>query len=380
MCLGKEICFDLCDQLSLEITQDQIYQGFAPLQFESVLQYVAFPNLQIRKNTPRSQRGKDVNRDGSGRDDMTVLFQFLREKKVKRIVRVIVADKDRDAHSDAAVEIALRSFRVEIWDWQKFDICTETIASAAPDVEEMHLYWSGKNAVLWGWSDREVLKRMKELKKIYLHTTQVRASAPNRKVRGLENRGKLMNHTSSQGLETAQRSRENVNKFKDRIGLRYPNVSIELIDENSPQKQEPSNTHTNTELEQLESRHRWLICMDNFADFIQNLQPESAFYEPIKIALIDDGVDMKEDALHGKVIGGRSFCLRDEKKNLNKSYYVKSGGHGTAMASLICRVCPHAKLIVLKLDEYIGQNQERQITAKSAAKVCADTQDRPQSR
>ena len=178
LCIGKEICFDLCDQLSLEITQDQIYQGFAPLEFESVLQYVAFPNLQVKKNTPRSQKGKHVNRDSGGRDDMTVLFDFLREKKVKRIIRVIVADRDRDAHSDVVVENTLRFFNVEIWDWQKIDICTETIATAAPDVEEMHLYWSGKNAVLWGWSDREVLKRMKELKKIYLHTTQVRASAP----------------------------------------------------------------------------------------------------------------------------------------------------------------------------------------------------------
>ena len=130
---------------------------------------------------PRSQKGKHVNRDSRGRDDMTVLFEFLREKQVKRIIRVIVADRDRDAHSDVAVELALSYFKVEIWDWQKFDICTETIACAAPDVEEIHLYWSGKNAVLWGWSDKEVLKRMKELKKIYLHTTQVPASAPNPK-------------------------------------------------------------------------------------------------------------------------------------------------------------------------------------------------------
>ena len=139
---------------------------------------MAFPNLQIKKNMPRPQKKKYVDRDGNGRDDMTVLFDFLREKKVRRIVRVIVADRDRNAHSDVAVEIALRSFRVEIWDWQKFDMCTETIASAAPDVEEMHLYWSGNNAVLWGWSNKEILRRMKELKKIYLHTTQVCASAP----------------------------------------------------------------------------------------------------------------------------------------------------------------------------------------------------------
>ena len=158
--------------------------------------------------------------------------------------------------------------------------------------------------------------------------------------------------------------------FKKRIENYCESVSVESIDENMPQEHESSNTHTNTEEQQRASRHQWLICMDEFADFMQMFKPPNASYKPIKIALIDDGVDMKEDALHGKVLGGRSFCMRDEEQNLNRSYYVKSGGHGTAMASLICRICPHAKLIVLKLEEYIGPNLERQITAKSAAKVC----------
>lgn len=41
------------------------------------------------------------------------------------------------------------------------------------------------------------------------------------------------------------------------------------------------------------------------------------------------------------------------------------------MASLICRVCPRAKLFVVKLDEYLNKSLARQITAKSAAKVSA---------
>ena len=114
--------------------------------------------------------------------------------------------------------------------------------------------------------------------------------------------------------------------------------------------------------------------MDDFADFMRNLQYQSTSYRPVKVAFIDDGVDIFENALHGKVQGGKSFCLRDEQKKLNKSFYLKSGGHGTAMASLICRVCPHATLIALKLDEYLGPNLERQITAKSAAKVCANSE------
>ncbi len=110
--------------------------------------------------------------------------------------------------------------------------------------------------------------------------------------------------------------------------------------------------------------------MDDFADFIQNVEPPSKAIEPITIALIDDGVDISEQSLQAKIIGGRSFCQRDNSQNLTKPYYVRSGGHGTIMASLICRVCPSAHLYVVKLDEHMSENTKRQITAKSAAKVC----------
>jgi hypothetical protein len=109
--------------------------------------------------------------------------------------------------------------------------------------------------------------------------------------------------------------------------------------------------------------------MDEFADFIQNVEPPLPLYEPVTIALIDDGVDINEQSLQAKIIGGKSFCQRDTFQNLSKPYYVTSGGHGTVMASLICRVCPKAQLYVVKLDEHMSEHSTRQITAKSAAKV-----------
>lgn len=39
------------------------------------------------------------------------------------------------------------------------------------------------------------------------------------------------------------------------------------------------------------------------------------------------------------------------------------------MASLIARVCPTVQLLSVKLDEYMNEEKQRQITAKSAAKV-----------
>jgi subtilisin family serine protease len=115
--------------------------------------------------------------------------------------------------------------------------------------------------------------------------------------------------------------------------------------------------------------------MDAYADFLQNMQqnvdPPLVLEEPITVALIDDGIDIKDISLQSRIVGGRSFCHRSMEQNLNHPYYVSSGGHGTAMAGLICRVCPGVRLYVLKLDEYVIDAGKRQITAESAAKVCS---------
>jgi len=173
----KQIYFDLCDYLSLTITEEHIANGFAHLKFEDILQYVAFPSMKLEeKPIPQSRLLKKPAKlpDGNGRSDMVFLFDFLRKKGVRRIIRVIVDDKLKPAHSDEAIERALGGLRVEIWDWQKFDLCTETIFSAAPDARKVCLYWSGNNAVLSGWSEQGGLKRLGKLEKVHLHVEQVR--------------------------------------------------------------------------------------------------------------------------------------------------------------------------------------------------------------
>jgi hypothetical protein len=111
--------------------------------------------------------------------------------------------------------------------------------------------------------------------------------------------------------------------------------------------------------------------MDDFADLITNVL---IFFgndpvAPITIALIDDGVDIYEQYLTGKIVGGKSFCQRDTSKNLNIPWYITSGNHGTIMAILICRIFPQAQIYVLKLDEHDGGDGTRKLSLTSAAKV-----------
>ncbi|KID73734.1 uncharacterized protein G6M90_00g001430 [Metarhizium brunneum] len=89
--------------------------------------------------------------------------------------------------------------------------------------------------------------------------------------------------------------------------------------------------------------------------------------EPVKVALINDGVDAKD--LEDSFIGGRTFCTRDEEYNLNDLYYVSSTSNGTIMAKRIHLLCPGAKFFVLRLEYYYSEEAGCQITARSAAQA-----------
>jgi hypothetical protein len=93
--------------------------------------------------------------------------------------------------------------------------------------------------------------------------------------------------------------------------------------------------------------------------------------QPIKIAIIDDGIDATMYDLQSKIAGGATFCPYPHSSELVNSYFVPRGKHGTLMAQLICRLCPAAQLYVARLEELPTPTGEgRRITAISAAKVC----------
>lgn len=175
----NQINFDLYLYGSSLTNEEHIEEGLAYLKFEDVLQYVAFPSIKLQKKPISSKLlQKSLKPDGKGRSDMVFFFNFLRKRGVKHIIRVIVDDTLEPAHSDEAIEKALGGLKVEIWDWRKIDLCTQTIVTAAPDAREVHLYWSGNNAVLRGWSEPGGLNLLGKLKKVHLHVEQVCYTCP----------------------------------------------------------------------------------------------------------------------------------------------------------------------------------------------------------
>ena len=103
--------------------------------------------------------------------------------------------------------------------------------------------------------------------------------------------------------------------------------------------------------------------------------PDQIKAPPVKIAIIDDGVDVSHLSLDGTIATGKSFCPYAHSTDLMNSYYVPSGNHGTCMATLIRKICPEISFYVARLDErHVPGSGQRQITAKSAADVRGPSQ------
>lgn len=141
------------------------------LKFENILRYVDFPKAVVRQASdqptnpkPKSQgKMKPPPPDGIGRKDLKGVFEWLAKSGVEKIIRVRVQDTQEPPHSEESIEAALKDFQVEVWDWVRIDICSDTIFKAAPDVTKIYLYSNGNNAVLKSWSGIDGLKKLKKV-------------------------------------------------------------------------------------------------------------------------------------------------------------------------------------------------------------------------
>lgn len=93
-----------------KINMKDFRRSFEHFRFESILQYVAFPHIElVMKEGNPENKGAIKSADVS---PMVVLFDWLRQKErgVARILRVIVDDLQAPSHTDEAIERALKDF------------------------------------------------------------------------------------------------------------------------------------------------------------------------------------------------------------------------------------------------------------------------------
>ncbi|KAF5020073.1 hypothetical protein F66182_7915 [Fusarium sp. NRRL 66182] len=348
--MSKELWFDF--GAPRKLTKENFIACFKHLQFDRVLQYVAFPEIKFE--------GQEQTSDPryAGRGDMMFFFDWLKQKGVNKIIKVIVEDMESPSHSDEAIEKALKPFDVEILDWRRVDLDPTSLSEIGQCLREVRLYWSGRNSVLRAWSEPGGLALVPTLNQIDL--IQIK------------------------GLESSQRTERNIYAFEERLQASWPS-SKAWPTVNSPRfgggrfiRGQSADILLGRQKQPVDP-HRWMQSMTNFADHFRHISDlrnkvNDPSLEPVQVALIDDGAEINRNDLvdiKGQKFPGKSFCYyQDGSIRRASPYWNSSSGHGTLMARLIHKICPSAIIHVIKLQTYAVENSDKlQIDTDSAIKA-----------
>jgi len=103
--------------------------------------------------------------------------------------------------------------------------------------------------------------------------------------------------------------------------------------------------------------------MDKYIKFVINIAPSIRNNVKVKVAIIDDGVDLLPTGLNDfvpnsqNIVDGCSFytppTLGGEYTRL-ANYFFSTTSHGTHMAQRILQMCPQASLYIARLDTVTG--------------------------
>ncbi|KAL2838255.1 hypothetical protein BJY01DRAFT_237555 [Aspergillus pseudoustus] len=303
--------------------------------FEDTLSYVRIPRLvsgptthtkpqqgPYGANEKRQLNPRPLDAGGRGRDTLVQVFDKLVAVKVKKILRLEVEDNgDEWAHTDTAIERAIKghdmysgegprdALEVEVWNWYKPDINLDIILWAAPTVQHIHLHWSGSQAVLYGWA-------------------------------------------SEDGIPFLYRS----SGMLKQVTL-HAYQAATLLGE---------------QLERPRS-HAWIETMEKFRTALFDIHLQGIVGKPkkVKVALIDDGIDLDEFKTYEIAeYTGVSYYRGNGRED--EPWWRSTDGHGTIMANMISRINPWIVLDVIKIQSsrsYIHGEGARSISPKSAAEA-----------
>ncbi|SPO02208.1 uncharacterized protein DNG_04881 [Cephalotrichum gorgonifer] len=277
-----------------------------------------------------------------GSSDFYIFFKWLKqERKVNRVIEVIVEDLEptgRRPHSDKAIKECLSGLKVETWEWRRMDIPADVIFNTCGEhISTLYLYCSGLKAVLQSWADSNGLVRLKHLKYVHVNVYQ--------------------------GLESAKTIEKYIHEFKEELNAMYERSwqrRLKIDHATAPNRSshwaggDPGAPDVKSESEPGYKEQEWLKCMDDFAEFMDLLDNERG--EPVKVALIDDGVKTSYEGLSNNVKSGWSHSVAGLGRTGGgtqrvplRGYNSSHTGHGTVMAYYIRRVCPKVQLYVAKL-------------------------------
>ncbi|KAF3271949.1 hypothetical protein TWF970_010177 [Orbilia oligospora] len=379
----RQIRFDLGHETSTIIDEDYVdfLREKAAMQFESILECVKLPfrTRPVARDSEDPLQYEDrVNRYKTADPYISVFDWLKRDGMVQKIFAIEVDDLGNEPlkstltpHSNFAIRDCLRNnfksqaavadnkstqtiyerdrkgMGIEIWNWRKLDICSDTIREAAPGVRILHLYSSANKAVLKGWACKDGLRTLKNLQtvRVVIYPKNSRDEAD---------------------------CKEYIPAFESKLRKRNAALEVEVFLEPSPKgKGSGENATKNqansqqsyiyeaeTQTDWIQSISRFKTCVRDTIDAISRDLGPNASAPVVKVAIIDDGVILADDGVQG-IVRGSSFDFS------RQPYFGERSRHGTHMVSSLREVCPMAELYIGRLDDTRSTDGQR-FTVKSA--------------
>ncbi|KAL6698003.1 hypothetical protein J3F84DRAFT_406347 [Trichoderma pleuroticola] len=329
-------------------------------RFETVLKYVAFPEL----STLEPIKGiEDVTKDH--REAMDV-FEFLTSRGVQQIMNLSVKDRLYCPHTDEDVAASVNTFGVRVLKWKKLDIYLKDLNTTT--IEELYLYSSGNRSVHDQWLSQ--LPRFQQLKKLNVYVVKdvirprLISQVSEELERGLNNMYSEQNYNHACEGDDEDASKRQTGGLK-----RRPRINIsEIFWTKRPDTMDTIGQSLDNRTSNVLSSY-----LTAFVEKFCGYQMEHPGIKRIKVALIDSGVlivgggqreDLNDDiycTLKHRIVEGISLVSRDEEE---QNWWHATEPHGTQMAALICTLNPFVDLYVVKVAESNGSG----ITGHNVAK------------
>ncbi|AEO54665.1 hypothetical protein MYCTH_2297469 [Thermothelomyces thermophilus ATCC 42464] len=142
---------------------------------------------------------------------------------------------------------------------------------------------------------------------------------------------------------------------------------------NEEQSDATGNPAESSPLTIAQRQHVWVTTMDRFRKSLGIVLREIGvkIEEPskIKLALIDDGVDIDHLRTYNGIVTARGRSYYPPSGHAENPWHRSADGHGTVMANMIARINPWVSVQVLRVHSKRLPNGDRTIFAESAAKA-----------
>ncbi|KAF8417286.1 hypothetical protein EV426DRAFT_711737 [Tirmania nivea] len=360
----RSLALDLTDYADRSISYKDLDEFRRP-SFDAVLQFISIPRSFKIVRTPRLPGYLEPNcHDAVGRHTQyewhtrTIgsILHWLGKNTVRNILHAQVEDLGDGCDCMLMLmENALWRYRIETWDWRRYNIPISTIYNATrqeeaiggpngqqSSVRELNLYWRGEPECLPGDSLRDLkpttFPELQLVKiTIYYDNYQTKIVPPAYKER-MEVYLKTCQGNLCQSFQMYQ----------------SPVLDWHFLPMPEPNTQ--PNDIAITWNDPSEPKDDFLDIMYKWGRFLGSTGLRST--RPVTVAILDDGFDLTRSSIKENFKGtpGISFQPAGLLNNNQKSKPYMSGvavgykSHGTIMAYYVKQMCPQVRILPIRLN------------------------------